>query len=127
MDERVKTQSIIAVVRQVGHKYTDLQKKNTCREEDRGRRNGEKEIMLILFCKIVIKLKSHFPSCHVCEKLLQRSKSNYCCSGSRGKQIISQCVTVLNFLTEQLSTEYQYLPSLGQVTASLLLCMISVQ
>lgn len=40
-------------------------------------------------------------------------------AAEENKQIISQCVMVLKSLTEQLSTDYQYLPSLGKVTHSL--------
>lgn len=73
MDKCVKTQSIIAIVGQVGHEYTDLgwRKRDRVGGVERKReRNVEKEIytVLIVLCKIVIKSKSHFPSSHVKKK-----------------------------------------------------------
>lgn len=129
VDERVEAQSIVAVVGQVGHEYTDLGWRNRYRakggegvERKKGKECERAEYILIVLCKkIVIKSKSHFPSSRVCEKLRRRSKSNYCCWDCSGesKQIISQRVMVLKSLTEQLPTGYQYLLSLCKVTQTL--------
>lgn len=87
MDECVKTQSIIAIVRQVSHEYTDLGWGNRDRVVGgKGKGKERRKCIVIVLCKIVIKSKSHFPSSHVCEKLRQRSKSNYCCCDCSGKQ-----------------------------------------
>lgn len=80
---------------------------------------GEIHTYFKVFCKIVIKSKS--------VKLRAVRAVNLITvvvAEEEHKQIISQCVIVLKSLTEQLSTEYQYLPSLGKVTPSLLLCTI---
>lgn len=55
-------------------------------ERGKGKGMERKKYILIVLCKIVIKSKSHFPSSHVCEKLSQRSKSNFCCCDCSGKQ-----------------------------------------
>lgn len=44
VDKCVKTQSIIAIVREVGHEYTDLEWKNRDGVERKRERIGEKEI-----------------------------------------------------------------------------------
>lgn len=86
MDEGVKTQSIIAIVGQVGHEYTDLGWRNRDEGgEKKGKGKEKRKCTLIVLRKIVIKSKSHFPSSCVCEKL-QHSKSNYCCCDCSGKQ-----------------------------------------
>lgn len=82
VDEGVETQSIVAVVGQVSHEYTDLLWRN---------REGEihREFMNICstYWVILIKSKSHFPSSHVYKKKWrQSSKYNYCCCDCRGKQ-----------------------------------------
>lgn len=79
VDKGVKTQSIIAVVGQVGHEYTDLEESGETRqiwgiEWKKGKGMERGKYIFIVVCKIVIKSKSHFPSSHVCEKLRQRRK-----------------------------------------------------
>lgn len=63
--ERVQTQSIIAVVRQVGHEYTDLGWRNRDRVEGvkRGKRgrNREKEIHTYWMVQNCDKVKISFP------------------------------------------------------------------
>lgn len=53
VDESVKAQSVIAVVRQVGHEYTDLGWGNRDGEEGKkgkGRRVERRKYILIVYC-----------------------------------------------------------------------------
>lgn len=87
VDKCVKTQSIIAIVGQVGHEYTDLGWRNRDRvlgQRGKGKGLVRRKYIVIVLCKIMMKSKSHFPSSHICNKK-KCSKYNYCCDCS-GKQ-----------------------------------------
>lgn len=79
VDEGVETQSIVAIVGQVGHEYTDLLWRN---------REGEMQREFMNICStywvILIKSKSHFPSSHVYTK-----------NGGRAVNIITVVVTAV--------------------------------
>lgn len=89
VDKGVKTQSIIAIVREVGHKYTDLE---TVKNEVNTR-----EYVLILFSKIVIKSKAYFPSLAKTARAVNLITAVV--AAVENKQIISQSATVLKLLT----------------------------
>lgn len=66
VDKGVKTQSIIAVVGQVGHEYTDLEESGETRqiwgmEWKKGERNGEREIYIYCCVQNCDKVKISFP------------------------------------------------------------------
>lgn len=101
MDKRVKTQSIVAIVRQMSHEYTYLEWKKTDKVEGGGDKKGSK-------CR---KGNGHFE--YLTKKNVIKSKvvSFVVVISMKGKQIISQRAMVLKSQRLQLSSEYQYLHS----------------
>lgn len=89
VDKCVKTQSIIAIVGQVGHEYTDLEWRNRDGVERKRERIGEKEICS--YC-VVMKSKSHFPSSHICKEKRPVNIITVVVTVVESKQIISHCV-----------------------------------
>lgn len=91
VDKCVKTQPIIAIVREVGHEYTDLEWKN---RDGRGKGKGlaRRKYVVTVLCKIAMKSKSHFPSSHTCNKKRPVNIITVVVTVVESKQIISHCV-----------------------------------